>query len=532
MPYRWLTGFLAVLLCLTACTSLPHRDPNRWSGKVGESPVLAKVGEVTVAFPAGVAPAGTRATITLASDDAVAPSGLTPLSRTVDVALEGGAQPAQPVAITLPLTDDAAPEVLTESHLLLVEATSDDGTQTYSVGTVDATARTVTVSVDHFTRHRVLGLDLGAFMDEVRKAVMQGLGLEHPAPACVGTKAAVKGNTYEVRSSPATHLCLSEENGNLVVTAHPASAMPYVMTSSPKSRASTELTEASTTKFGMVRAAELLGFTSGGKAATFPGANARLVFTGAPTAASLTLEQHPALLLMSILATTVDTMGFISIEELDALQCLTDVADWVRPGDISGESVGAFTRAFFTCAATFGDLTPLGKVVLAALSAGPAFIATAVIGMINEIKGEATQRVDLAVTAPKPAPTLTLQPYLNARFGYSCLIPIDWRTQEADNSDGITAIRADRTAEVRCWGSHMSLTAAEYRQSFVRDGYTLTYEKVTPSVITLSGTKGSTIRFERYEFRDDIEIAMQWLYPIAEKEQFDAPVSRAAAALG
>lgn len=45
----------------------------------------------------------------------------------------------------------------------------------------------------------------------------------------------------------------------------------------------------------------------------FPGAKATYRFTGQPAAVSLKLEQYPVLLLMVILAKTLDTLRLISV---------------------------------------------------------------------------------------------------------------------------------------------------------------------------------------------------------------------------
>lgn len=407
---RLLVLALVAAVVLTSCGWLPFRSNTDWTGAVGDRDLLIEVGGVSVAFPTGVAPSGTRATIHLTQDERPAPDRFRSLSDSVELSLTDGLQPQQPVTIAIPLAEDVDAAALGEAHLLLVEATSADGSLAYSQGTLDVANRTVTATVDHFTGFRILGLDLRDLMGEVRTAIMQGLGLEYPAPDCVGEQASVKGTKYDVVSTPATHLCVEESDGDLVLTAHPGTAMPYVLATNPRTDGSTTATEASVTTATMVALARALGFTGqGGRSAVLPGTTARHVFDGAPTSVDLTLEQYPALLLMSILAKTLDTLGIGTIEELEKLRCLSDVAGTVHGSDdgVSGDDVGAFVRSFFSCAGTMGMLNPLGKVVLAALASGPAFVVTSVVGIVNEFTGQATHRVELTVTAP-PRPKATI----------------------------------------------------------------------------------------------------------------------------
>lgn len=408
-----LVALLLLSLLLGACTWATPSDPDTWQGQVGDAEVRAVVGETVVVFPVGVAPAGTRARVQKKPTDGGHVPRTEALSETVEVTLEGGAQPAHSITLTMPVVSERPARELAEKVVLFVAGVADDGTQTYDVGRFDEKQGTYTVTVDHLTRFTVFGVDVGKAFDEVRTTIMQGLGVEYPEPDCVGEPGRVGEVTYEVASSAVAYLCLSEDAGNLVVTAHPATGMPYLVTTTPRSTAQAASTEVSAGTAGMIAVAKGLHLLeAGGKGAVFPGGISRFVLAGAPTTVSVDLEQYPVMLLMAILAKTVDVLDVVPIGRLADLQCLVDVAGYAdRLGQgISGEAVGAAMKSFFSCVETVAEVTRLGKVILAALSSGVAFLTSGVVGIINEFTGQARVHVDLTVSVPAgPRATIALE---------------------------------------------------------------------------------------------------------------------------
>lgn len=410
---RLLVAVLCSLsLLLASCSAPVTVDPSVWRGTVGGQEIRAEVASVTVVFPAGVAPPGTQATVRVEPVSPPPGEGTVPLSETVSVTLADGAQPQESVTLTLPVqAAGVASERLAEQYWMFVSAV-DAGGESFSSGTFDPVAGTYTVSVDHFTGFQVLGIDLGAVLGEVRTAVMQGLGLEFPAPDCVDKQATVGNTKYDIVSTPATHLCVEERGGNLVVRASPRSAMPFRINTQPRVDGSTEATEAGVGTAGVIVFARALGFIGSGRyAAAFPGAQASFVFKGAPSSVALELEQYPALLLMAILAKTLDTLGITTVAELEGLQCLTDIVETNQAlrERVDGDAVGAFARAFFSCAGTAADLSPLGRFLLAAVGAAPAFLVTSIVGILNEFTGQARYEVELTVTQGRPAASIGLK---------------------------------------------------------------------------------------------------------------------------
>lgn len=417
MRPRALTILMVVLsLLLSSCALFEQVDGSTWKGRVGQGEVTARVREAVVIFPDGVAPAGTGATVRL-KRSAEAPAGTVSLSDVVEVSLDGGMQPSVPVTISVPVNADAAGAAqVAERYWLFLSSVGADGAESFVPGAYDASSGTFSVTVGHFSDFRVLGIDVGAALDEVRTAIMQGIGLEYPSPDCVGKPATVDGTKYEVVSAPGAHLCVEAGQGAVVVNAYPAIAMPYVITPSPRVDGATSATDATVGAAGVIAFANALGFIgTHSKAGVFPGGKASYTFKGAPQSIRFDLEQYPALLLMVILAKTLDTLGITAIDRLDDLQCLGDVAETNTQltDGLNGESVGAFVKSFFSCAGTVADLNPLGRFLIAAVGTAPALLVTSIVGIINEFTGQARQHVELTVTPPK---RLTDQQVLNSRL--------------------------------------------------------------------------------------------------------------------
>lgn len=405
MRTRILIIMVTVLSLVVSACSLPDSlGRTEWSGRVGEEAQRVEVAGAVVTFPQGVAPAGTTATVKVTSAAEDAPPNAAVLSSAIEITLGGDLQPSAPVQVMIHLNENApSPTTIAEEYWLFGSATSSDGTEAFVTGAYDQGTNTFTFAADHFTSFRVLGVDVGRVMGEVHTAIMQGLGLELPAPECRDNSVEVAGSKYEVVSYPEAHLCLGNEDGNLVVTAYPALGMPYVVTSTPRGAATSRATEVNIGTAGIIAFAEALGLTGlDGAAGLFPGARASFTLDGAPAAVRLDFHQEPGLLLMMILARTLDVFGVTTVEVLQNLQCLADVVESSSAlhGGLSGEAVGSFAKAFFNCAESVADLTPWGKFLLTVVGTAPALLVTAVIGMVNELTGQGSRSVDLLVTPP------------------------------------------------------------------------------------------------------------------------------------
>lgn len=100
-----------------------------------------------------------------------------------------------------------------------------------------------------------------------------------------------------------------------------------------------------------------------------------------------------------------------------------------------------------------------------------------------------------------PALAASWEAYGNARFGYSIEVPpgFDWG-KEADNGDG-RAFR-DGATKLFVWGGNIIEDSFEDAVAAAQalsgdDGWTITYEAVTPSWASFSGTQGMRILYQR-----------------------------------
>lgn len=100
-----------------------------------------------------------------------------------------------------------------------------------------------------------------------------------------------------------------------------------------------------------------------------------------------------------------------------------------------------------------------------------------------------------------PALAAGWEVYGNARFGYSIEVPpgFDWG-KEADNGDGRSF--RDGATKLFVWGGNITEDSFEgavaTAQAFSSgDGWTITYEAVTPSWASFSGTQGKRILYQR-----------------------------------
>jgi hypothetical protein len=91
--------------------------------------------------------------------------------------------------------------------------------------------------------------------------------------------------------------------------------------------------------------------------------------------------------------------------------------------------------------------------------------------------------------------------YGNARFGYRMEVPpgLEWG-READNGDGIS-LRAG-TTRLAIYGAYdvgadFEAMARAARDALTADGWALSYEAVTPSWASFSGTMGARILYKR-----------------------------------
>lgn len=382
-------------------------EPDSVVGRIESGGSTLTLGGIEVTLPEDVAAVGTEVRLSLEEQTGVGDAAIA-VSDGISIELGDGQQPSAPITLAFPIDADATDTGGSAANVF-VRSTS-GGEVDLHQGTYDPAAGNYTVEVDHLSLFQAWTFDLNKLFAEVRTAVLQGMGLEFPRPDCVGQAVEVGGKTYSLIQPPQSWVCLEGESTGLVARVYPNSGIPFVIESTGSAQAVTVPSDLTITGSSLVVIANALGFIDGNRAAVMPGTTAEMRFTGAPGSATLTLQQFPALLLMSILATTIDTalnvlgISFVLTDSLEGLDCLADVADIAGPGmGLNGETVGGIAAAFFDCVGPMmGEaLGAKGAIILAIVGAAPGFLVSSVLGIINELTGldKATVSLDVAMPA-------------------------------------------------------------------------------------------------------------------------------------
>jgi hypothetical protein len=128
-------------------------------------------------------------------------------------------------------------------------------------------------------------------------------------------------------------------------------------------------------------------------------------------------------------------------------------------------------------------------------------------------------------------------PYHNPRFGTTADVPAGWKSAPPpENGDGLIFVSPDGRAHLIVSGSlNISDTIAEGRAVYEKreDGETVTYKHRDAHAITLSGTKGDLIFYEKHilSCRDQVWNSIYIEYPAASRNEFDPLIAHVAHSL-
>ena len=107
----------------------------------------------------------------------------------------------------------------------------------------------------------------------------------------------------------------------------------------------------------------------------------------------------------------------------------------------------------------------------------------------------------MLIALAAPALAAGWESYGNSRFGYSIEVPpgFEWG-KEADNGDG-RSFRSGAT-KLLVWGGNITedsfeSAVAAAKELAIGDGWGITYEAVTPSWASFSGTQGQRVLYQR-----------------------------------
>jgi hypothetical protein len=420
---------LAASVLSSACTSGGHPAPetprNSVPGTVEISSAggTATTGSATIVIPRGAVASTTRLRVVLSS---VSPSSrastvVKPVSDKIDVSLQDGAQPSVPVTLTARPTDRTEVSKAEPGSIMLLSRDGRTGAWNLSAAKYDENTNRLTAQVRHFSILGFVHIDVTAPLKAMVGAFKSTFELDGAAkPACAGKPVTVDGTTF---SLPARYVndgdgivwpCLAAgASGTIELRLANATGLPWLIRSKPR---------ANVTDSGSldINRAVLLSFyhqyLTGGRfsqSMVLPGATNTYAFEAdalpgfvdmqvdgfAQQAMALVWALRFALDLFYPEAKVVEALG-----NADFGSCLTDLVA-TATGTFDAKTVGAFFKAFFSCAdsvvdALGGSLVGVAKVVVAAMSGGVSLILNDLIAAYRTIAGKDHTRVTVSVSQP------------------------------------------------------------------------------------------------------------------------------------
>jgi hypothetical protein len=193
------------------------------------------IGSVRVSGAAGVAPPGTPVQVTLAAVTVPADFAemIRPVGQPVRVELGDGLQPSAPITITFDFTDVPLPsEVTAESPIVVMIQSESIDYNAFMEGTWNPTDRTFTVITEHLSLHIPTMPSITAFIGDFFFRLM---GLRFGAPACAWQPLTTDLATYSIQpvSDASVLPCLQQTNGQIAVTVHSNTFLPWSVKSVP-----------------------------------------------------------------------------------------------------------------------------------------------------------------------------------------------------------------------------------------------------------------------------------------------------------
>ena len=389
---------LTSCLLLSGCSLFDSKPSPKASDVVGDNGVDLTVAGVHIVVPPGSVPTGTKVQ---ASFEDQRPTGIDPeviktLTQAFKIRLGDGAQPSKPITVTVPVDkDQLLAEQQADAPTTVAMMVQSEGAAKPDLiqGTWDPAAGTVSAQVPHLSWVWPVQLNLSAVMKTVHDFVMQSLNVEYPRPDCADKPVTIGATSYSPVSPAQAWLCVGESNGSLVVTASPNSPIPFLTTTAPTAGAGNK-TEVSLATAFAVAVADNSGLAEKHQAIMMPGAAAEYTFDGTPASdVRVGFKQFPVMLLVSILAKVVDVAlgAFADSKALQAVakaECMQNVVDTSQAGTaVSVEAAVGVVKSFFACVGTIVKLSPPAQVLMAILTAGPQFLVTSALGIVNELTG-------------------------------------------------------------------------------------------------------------------------------------------------
>ena len=369
---------------------------------VGADGFELTLGDVTAVGHAGVAPEGTD----VALESVGQPTGgdlntvLTNLGSSISLTLGDGLQPAIPIGLRFKINTSAiSAEEWSNDATLVIVTESDDGT----VGLLE-TARDgeyLTATTEHLTRFQPTQLNLAAALAGARDFVMQSLGLERPAPDCVGESAkAASGIEYKISYRGAVHPCISADGDTITVSLYAATMMPYRANSWPEVTGGT-VTSPDGEGMLMALANKWVPSASGG-VLMGGGASAQFDFSASNPPQFLEARQDAHMLIGAVLLNLIGIIlnplggGAAFMDKVGQLDCLSGVVSAGRSETFDAATAAELFRTTLACAGTLSAAASFPiRLALGLIGAIPALFAGTAVGLYNEFTGRAVERINI-----------------------------------------------------------------------------------------------------------------------------------------
>lgn len=385
---------------LEACATEAPQEETRATATVGTDGFELTVGDVTARGDADVAPEGTE--VTLEVEPRATGGGLAELlieaGNSVSLTLGDGLQPSTPIDLRFPApAEESSPE-----RPLVIVTESADG----AIGLLEATpdGDFLAATTDHLSWFQPVNLDLGAALQKSRDFLMQALGLELPAPDCVGGVATTtSGMEYRIDYRGFVHPCISASGDQITVNLYAATMMPYRVKSWPEV---TGVAVPGDDSEGMLMAlsSKWVPSASGG-VLMGGGSSAQFTFSASAPPIYLEARQDAHMLIGSVL---LDLVGLVLeplsgasafMEKAGQLDCASGLLSSGASEAVDEESAAQLFRTILTCVtAAAADASWGVQLALALVAAVPVLFAGVAIGIVNEFTGQSTVRLDVTAT--------------------------------------------------------------------------------------------------------------------------------------
>ena len=382
------------ILLSAALTACAPTAPSA-TGLVKESGIELTIPGVTVLAPPGVAPIGTR--LTLTQDDRAldqdAPYAVA-LGNSIRLEFEDGIQPVMPVTLTFEVSGSERDEGLVTSDAYALVSTSAVSQDTgLDIAEWNPELNTVTASVTHFSWFTPVLFDLDKVIRDAVSTFLIGQGIEFPEPDCVDSQPVIADVTYSTLSNEYVYICVtSNDAGGVDVAAYSNSPIPFAAAAQP----STSGTSNPGINLGNVLTTALYNAFAPHDAQPLmvAGGSVHFPFAAGRDPQSVSFLQKPDVLVLGILATVITLLmpktisKTLLLDKLAGVECASDLIGAGSPEHSTAEAVGLLSKAFFSCAGTaLEDASLAIRGVIAILTSASAFFVASIVGIINEFTG-------------------------------------------------------------------------------------------------------------------------------------------------